>query len=246
MITHTTTRKQGKILIVEDERSLRETLKDIFEQKEYEVIVAENGNQALTIAHESQPDVIITDISMPVMDGYEFVERFSESRLASSVPIIMLTAKVSETDKIRGLNLGAVDYITKPFDYRELELKIQNHIHLKKASSQTDEEEEPSQFLRMINEYLDAHMQTGRLELETVADNFRLSSSGLQKKIKRLTERSYTRYVREYRLKKAHKLLESNQYSIGEVATMVGFATNSYFSESFRELYGYVPSKLLS
>lgn len=107
MITHTTTRKQGKILIVEDERSLRETLKDIFEQKEYEVIVAENGNQALTIAHESQPDVIITDISMPVMDGYEFVERFSESRLASSVPIIMLTAKVSETDKIRGLNLGS-------------------------------------------------------------------------------------------------------------------------------------------
>lgn len=241
-----TTSKQGKILIVEDERALRETLRDIFEQKQYDVIVAENGNEALSVASESRPDVIITDISMPVMDGYEFVERFSESKLGSTVPIIMLTAKVSEMDKFRGLNLGAVDYITKPFDYRELELKIQNHLQLKRASLQSDSEEEPSQFLRTINQYLDEHMQTGRLELESVAENFRLSSSGLQKKIKRLTEKSYTRYVREYRLKKAHRLLESNQYSIGEVATMVGFATNSYFSESFRELYGYVPSKLLS
>lgn len=245
MITQTTS-KLGKILIVEDERALRETLQDIFEQKQYDVIVAENGDEALSIASESRPDVIITDISMPVMDGYEFVERFSESKLGRTVPIIMLTAKVSEVDKIRGLNLGAVDYITKPFDYRELELKIQNHLQLKKAGKMVDAEEEPSQFLRTINQYLDEHMQSGRLELESVAENFRLSSSGLQKKIKRLTEKSYTRYVREYRLKKAHRLLESNQYSIGEVATMVGFATNSYFSESFRELYGYVPSKLLS
>lgn len=236
----------GKILIVEDEKSLRDTLKDMFSTSGYEVEVAENGQEGLDLISSSKPDVIITDISMPVMDGYEMVQEIKKTPQGSQIPILMLTAKVSDEEKIRGLNFGAVDYITKPFSYHELQLKIQNHLQLKSANQDDAEEVESSQFLKKVNQYLDTHMNNGRLELDVVAENFRLSSSGLQKKIRRLTNKSYSRYVREYRLKKAHALLESNQYSIGEVATMVGFATNSYFSESFREVYGYVPSKLLS
>lgn len=245
MISPTVSTSTGKILIVEDEKPLRDTLRDMFVESGYEVEVAENGAEALEIVLTSQPDVIITDISMPVMDGYEFVQEIKKHPEGAKIPILMLTAKVSEEEKILGLDFGAVDYITKPFSYHELQLKIQNHLKLK-ASAENAEEVESSQFLKKVNQYLDVHMRDGRLELDVVAENFRLSSSGLQKKIRRLTDKSYSRYVREYRLRKAHKLLESNQYSIGEVATMVGFATNSYFSESFREVYGYVPSKLLS
>lgn len=236
----------GKILIVEDEKSLRDTLKDMFSTSGYEVEVAENGREALDLMLSSKPDVIITDISMPVMDGYELVQEIKKTPDGNKIPILMLTAKVSEEEKIRGLNFGAVDYITKPFSYHELQLKIQNHLNLTTSKQGDQEAVESSQFLKKVNQYLDSCMNDGRLELEVVAQNFRLSSSGLQKKIRRLTNKSYSRYVREYRLKKAHDLLETNQYSIGEVATMVGFATNSYFSESFREVYGYVPSKLLS
>lgn len=236
----------GKILIVEDEKPLRDTLKDMFVESGYDVEVAENGAEALDLVFTSKPDVIITDVSMPVMDGYQFVQELKKHPQGAKIPVLMLTAKVLEEEKIRGLDFGAVDYITKPFSYHELQLKIQNHLQLKSSENEDLEEIESSQFLKKVNQYLETHMRDGRLELEVVAENFRLSSSGLQKKIRRLTEKSYSRYVREYRLKKAHKLLETNQYSIGEVATMVGFATNSYFSESFREVYGYVPSKLLS
>lgn len=246
MVAPLTTIVTGKILIVEDEKSLRDTLRDMFTTSGYEVEVAENGQEALDLVFSTNPDVIITDISMPVMDGYEFVQEIKKTPQGNKIPILMLTAKVSEEEKIRGLNFGAVDYITKPFSYHELQLKIQNHLKLTSSKQDDQEEVESSQFLKTVNNYLDSHMNDGRLELEVVAENFRLSSSGLQKKIRRLTDKSYSRYVREYRLKKAHSLLESNQYSIGEVATMVGFATNSYFSESFREVYGYVPSKLLS
>ncbi len=248
-MTHPPLTQQGKILLVEDEKDLQDTLKDMFVEAGYDVDVASNGLEGLKKFEAEAPDVIITDISMPLMDGYEFLQEIKDGPLGDVIPVIMLTARVAEEEKIKGLEFGAVDYITKPFSFAELQLKIKNFLTLTYSigqQTQSNSEEETSQFLRTINSYLDNHMQSGRLELDMVAKNFRLSPSGLQKKIRRLTGKSYTRYVREYRLKKAHKLLETNQYSIGEVTDMVGFATNSYFSESFRKLFGYVPSKLLS
>lgn len=241
--------QKDKILFVEDEKDLRDTLKEIFGELGFEVEVAENGARALEKMDVFSPDVVISDVAMPILDGYELLKQIKASPKGRKTPVILLTAKAAYDEKINGLELGADGYVTKPFDYRELRLRIENVLKLKSSLSQEEEEatdENESHFLKIITHYLDENMRDGRLELKTVANNFRLSPSGLQKKIKRLTDKSYSRFVREYRLRRAHELLESNQYTIGEVATLVGFATNSYFSESFRELYGYVPSKLLS
>ena len=162
----------GKILIVEDEKDLQDTIRQMFETAGYEVVVASNGQEGLEKFSEEAPDVVITDLAMPVMDGYEMVREIKSGPLGDSIPVLMLTAKVAEEEKIKGLNLGAIDYITKPFSFAELQLKIQNYLMLTASiSSKLDpEKEETSQFLRTINQYLDENMKTGRLELENVAE----------------------------------------------------------------------------
>lgn len=242
------------LLIVEDEGQLRDTLCDMFEELGYQVSTAINGQEGLEKMEAEAPDLIISDVAMPVMDGFSLLAKVKSSPSGKTIPVILLTAKVADEEKLHGLGLGADDYVTKPFDWRELRLRVENKLTLKtslanangKESSLPEEEWEQSAFIRSLTEYLDKHMHTGRLELATVAENFRLSESGLQKKITRLTGKSFSRFVREYRLRQAHRLLETNQFTIGEVAVKVGFSTNSYFSESFRDLFGYVPSRLLS
>ncbi len=240
-----------KLLFVEDEKGLRDTLREIFLNLGYTVEVAEHGAAALEVFKERQPDLVISDVSMPVMDGYQLLRQIKALPGGKRIPVILLTAKAAHDEKLHGLEEGANDYVTKPFDYAELQLRIENLLSLANSFQHEGKDDEPNDeidsfFLRNLNQYLEKNLREGRLELDLVAGTFRLSPSGLQKKIKRLTNKSYSRYVREYRLKRAHELLMTNQYSIGEVATIVGFSTNSYFSESFRDLYGFVPSKLIS
>lgn len=242
----------SKLLIVEDEKDLLDTMEELFQELGFEVEVASNGKEALAKIAISPPDLIVSDVAMPVMDGYDLLRALRSSQEGRRIPVILLTAKAAFDEKIQGLGLGANDYVTKPFDYEELLLRIQNILRLKASledQSQVEEEEfelEGSSFLQSMTQFIDHNMVGGRLELNIVANRFQMSESGLQKKIRRITGKSYSQYIREYRLERAKQLLQTHQYSIGEVAELVGFSTTSYFSESFRSFFGYVPSKLLS
>lgn len=241
-----------RILIVEDDQFIVEAITDLLELKNYEVYTANNGLVGINKLPQTRPDLIILDLMMPVMDGLQFIDQLRKNSLYKHLPVIMLTAKHTQENKIEGLEYGADYYITKPFDHKELLLVIENILSrrdqvIEKTLHQPEQifaESKDKQFLANLHDLVMANIRNEGLDLQEIANRLSYSPSSIQKKIKRLTNKSVSQYVREFRLEYAKQLIEQDAASIKEIAFRSGFHSHAYFTRCFREYFGTTPTKL--
>lgn len=246
------------ILIVEDNEDVREFIKDTL-GSEYKFFEAENGEVGLRNANDLIPDLIISDIMMPKMDGYEMTLKLKSDQKTSHIPIILLTARSGQENKIEGLKTGADDYLIKPFDARELHIKIKNLINLRRKLQEVYSAEKiislpkskhklkaiDVQFMERILKVIEEHISEEEFTIENFGNEVGMSRSQMFRKIKALTGKSCSVYLRSVRLAKAKIMLQNNQATISEIAYSVGFNSPSYFTHCFKEEFGFSPSELV-
>ncbi|MCF0074717.1 response regulator [Dyadobacter sp. CY261] len=241
-----------KILLVEDNAGLAGFISESLEGS-YHFYHAQNGRQGLEMAAEIMPDLIISDVMMPVMDGYAFC-RFIKSNLETShIPVVLLTAKMALESRVEGLELGADDYITKPFHLPELRLRVRNLLDrqarlyerlrarftaLVAEPAKSEESRDP--FLVKLHQILDTRLESPEFGVAELTHEIGMSNSSLNRKLKTLTDLSAVELIRNYRLKKAAALLVDG-VAVSEAAYAVGFDNLSYFAKCFRDLYHMTP-----
>jgi ligand-binding sensor domain-containing protein/signal transduction histidine kinase/DNA-binding response OmpR family regulator len=242
------------LLIVEDNPELRKLIRETFEHT-YQVLESENGAQGLTMATEQIPDLVISDVMMPEMDGLEFCSRLKTDERTSHIPVVMLTAKSSQADHVSGLENGADLYLSKPFSTRVLELNVRNLLALRekmreKFSRQllTETPETLSNtvddaFLQKVIQLVEEHMDEPEFGVEMLSRKVAMSQPVLYKKLKALTDMSVNDFVKSLRLKKAAALILKKQHTVYEVAYMVGYADRKYFSKEFKKQFGKTPTE---
>lgn len=244
------------ILIAEDNHDLREFIKSILNNK-YNVIEAENGAIALDIARKDSPDIIISDILMPEMDGKQLCVQIKQDIQTCHIPFIMITALSSETDQIEGLTVGADDYITKPFNPEILKTKIKNVLKSRELISrryatlsalEPEEfvtEDKDATFLLEIIEFIKANVSNPDLKVDDLSKNAGMSRSPFFKKLKNLTGKTPNDFIRDIRLNQAAKLLLKSDLNITEIAYQTGFTSPKYFRECFKKQFGESPSQYI-
>jgi signal transduction histidine kinase/DNA-binding response OmpR family regulator/ligand-binding sensor domain-containing protein len=242
-----------KVLIIEDNEDLRAFLVDIL-STDYDLETATDGIAGLQLATTSLPDLIITDVMMPRMDGFDMTEKLKSDIRTSHIPIIMLTAKSALESRLTGLKAGADAYLPKPFYSEELFAQMQNLLSQRKrlqayfqnTSVGTPAPEVPKQeheFLERTKSIIEAHLGEEDFNVEQLSAELLLSRSQLHRKLKALTGQSAFAFLSNYRLQKAYHLLKDSRLSVGEVSIKVGFSTPQYFLTKFKEKYGYSPSE---
>lgn len=241
------------ILIVEDNHDVRAYIHEQLENN-YKLIEASNGEEGISIAQKEIPDLIITDVMMPKMDGYRFTKLIRSNELTSHVPIMMLTAKAALDDKIEGLETGIDAYLTKPFSTKELKATVKNLIYQraqlrKRFSSATIIK--PSEvsavsvdqkFLEKTINIIEAHFEDEQFGVENLAEEVNMSVSQLNRKLNALVNQPAGQLIRSLRLQRAADLLKQNAGSVAEICYMLGFNDQAYFSRAFRKQFGYTPS----
>lgn len=242
-----------KLLVIDDSDQIRWFLKHVF-NKEYQILEARNGQDGINVALKEEPDLILCDVMMPVKDGYETCREIKNDPKMAQTPVVMLTAKVESEDVITGIETGADDYITKPFDVEILRSKINSlmkkHDDMKRYFSNSsavshDEENTLSTnpFMDAVVKNIEKHLDDSTFEAKVLADSLNMSLPTLYRKIKQYSDLSILELTRNIRLKKAAELLASQQYSVQEVAEMVGFNDTATFRKRFTEQYGVTPSQ---
>jgi len=243
------------VLIVEDNYDLRNFLLHSM-KSEYRVFGAENGKEGFELAKKYTPDLIVSDIMMPVMDGLELCSRLKKEIHTSHIPVILLTAKAMIEHWIEGLEIGADDYIPKPFNLKVLQLKITNLIESRKKLRQLFSHSESvsteelttnqldQQFIERAYAIVEKNIQEPELSVDHFAREMMVSKSLLFKKIKAITGHSIVDFVNMFKLRKAASRLATNpQLNISEIAFEVGFNDPKYFSRIFRKVFGVTPSE---
>ena len=250
------------ILIVDDNADIRTLLRRIL-QNRYQVTEAEDGQQGLALANEIVPDLIVSDVMMPVMNGLEFCQRIKSSMATSHIPVILLTARALSKHQVEGYESGADAYITKPFSADVLLARIdnllKNRLRLKGIFSSDEEKEvqpieipveEPQKkentFIIKLRDFIEQNMSDSELGVEAIGAEFNLSRVQLYRKVKALTGQSPVELLRTARLHKARRLLQQTSKSISEIAYEVGFTAPSYFTKCFREEFGTSPTDFIS
>lgn len=252
-----------KLLIIEDNTDIRFYMKIIFSNL-YQVFLAENGQEGVEVARRELPNLILTDVMMPVMDGFECLRVLKEDFRTCHIPVIILTALTSDEDIVKGTDLGADDYILKPFNPEVLRAKVKRlmrsrvelkQIYTKLLTSATpsfthqDEEiidattpkvEDP--LIEKIVELVKANLQNPEFNVKSLADMLFMSQPTLYRKVKQITGFTIIELVRGVRLKEAAELLKTKQYGIQEVSEMVGYNDVPTFRKHFVSLYGTTPS----
>ena len=243
------------VLVVEDNIDVRAYIRRYLVPT-YQVVEARDGAEGVEKAKESIPDLIISDVMMPKMDGYELCKTLKLDEKTSHVPIILLTAKAGTENKIEGLETGADDYLTKPFDAKELLVRIKNLIDLRRklrekfsvgqvlkpgeiAVTSIDD-----QFLRKVMGVVEARLSDENFSVEDLAREVAMSRSQLHRKLTALTNQSPSDFIRYMRLHRAMDLLKKNAGTVSETAYAVGFSGVSYFSKCFQEQFGVLPSEV--
>jgi len=242
------------LLIVDDNADIRTFIKQALGEN-YAIHEAENGKQGLEMAIKIIPNIILTDVLMPVMDGIKFCKNLKTTKETSHIPVLMLTAKSSQESEVQGLKIGADDYIRKPFDMELLQLKLSNIIHQRdqlrkvfnrKITLQPNEVTVTSadeKFLQRAIEIVEKHMMNTDFNVEMLVKEMSHSRSNLYLKFKELTGLSSSEFIRNIRLKRAVQLLDQSDMSVKEIMYMTGFNTASYFSKCFKKQFGVVPSE---
>lgn len=242
------------VLIVEDEPELRVFIRQILEPH-FKVLEAENGQVGFDLAQEYQPDIIITDVMMPEMNGIEMCQRLKAARITNHIPVIMLTARTSPEQKLEGYQLGADAYLEKPFNLDYLKVRINNLLQSRDLTrekvmrdlitqpSEIEVDSEDDKMLRKIREVLEENIANSEFDVESLSQQFFLSRCHFTRKIKQITGLSPKEIIDSYRLKRAGQILRQQKVSISEVAYMVGFDHPNSFSRAFRKYYKMSPSE---
>ncbi len=243
-----------RILVVEDNKDLLNFINENI-NKRYTVYKSSNGKEGLEKAFEIIPDLIISDIKMPEMDGIELCEKIKADERTNHIPVILLTARSTLENKMEGLETGADDYITKPFKIQELQVRVNNLIEQRKKLRELFRKEfllEPKdikvasadeKFLSRILEILEQNYANENFTSDEFSKKAGLSRMQLHRKLHALTDQSSSEFIRNFRLKRALKLLSAKKGNISEIAFEVGFSNPSYFTECFKGLFGFSPSE---
>ena len=245
------------LLIIEDNQELRSFIKQSF-QDQYQIVEAADGVEGLEKTIQIMPDLIISDVMMPEMDGLELCRRIKIDERINHIPIILLTARAAYIHQINGLEKGADAYITKPFSVQVLALNVKNIIATKEAGRQKFVREllinpqpiavksQDDKFLVKLMAIIESHLDDTDFEVNTIVEEIGMSKTVLYKKVQAITNLSVADLIKSIRLKKAALLLESNQLSIAEIAFAVGFSDRKYFSKEFKKLYHISPSEYIA
>jgi len=241
------------VLIAEDNPDLRKFIRETL--RDYRILEAADGAEALVLACENPPDIVISDVMMPGMDGLALCKRLKEDERTSHIPVILLTSKAGLESRVEGLETGADDYIAKPFSTLELQARLRNLLNERRRLRERYRREVTLQpkdiaitsaderFLQRVLQIAEKHLSDGDFSVESFAGEAGMSKTHLNRKLKALTDQSANEFVRTFRLKRAAQLLSGRHGNISEIAYEVGFNNPSYFSESFRELFGCSPSE---
>ena len=248
--------RERKILIIDDDLDTRIFLRSCF-NKDYQVLEAQNGRMGLTLTRTEFPDIIISDVMMPEMDGIELCRLLKTDFDTSHIPVILLTAKTLTEDKIEGLETGANAYIEKPFNKRMLLTQVQNLIRTQeqyKKRFQSDIDLHTSnmeftsideQFIQKVIACIEAHMDDSLLDAEYIAKFIGISRIQLYRKIKALTSQTVNQFIKSVRLKNAARLLVEGHLTISEIAYQSGFSAPTHFATYFKEYFGITPSEYI-
>jgi DNA-binding response OmpR family regulator len=243
------------ILLVEDNVELRSFIRTCLGSG-YRYSEAGNGRDGMSLAMNQIPDLIISDLMMPEMDGLELCARLKKDKRTDHIPFIMLTAKAAEENKLEGLQTGADEYLVKPFNKAELLLKVQNLITLRQnlqtrirteilaKASEIRAESAGEQFVLKARLFVEAHAKDEDLSVETLSQEMNLSREQCYRKISALTGLTPSAFIRKIKLQRAHQLLSSKWGPVSQVAYESGFENLSYFSKAFKEEFGMLPSEL--
>lgn len=246
--------KHPLILIIDDNASMRAYLKSILAEK-YNVIEAQNGEEGLALAKKSVPQLVISDVMMPVMDGLQLCKEMKEDTATCHIPVILLTARALEDQRTEGYATGADSYITKPFSAGTLKTRVANLLNnramLRQIFSCSEEEnseerslgERDKTFISKLRKAIKDHIPEADYSAEDLGAEMGLSRVQLYRKAKALTGYSIVDLLRKARLAKAKQLLETTDRNISEIAYDVGFTTPSYFAKRFKEEYGKSPGE---
>jgi YesN/AraC family two-component response regulator len=221
---------------------------------EFSLLEAVNGEEGCRLAMENVPDLVISDVMMPVMDGLQLCKNLKSSEITSHIPIIILTARADMESKLEGLEIGADYYLAKPFQAKEL-FTVSNNLvtqrnKLKEQFSKTvllksdtwEGSSADERFLQKLMSVVEANIADPDLSVEHLQKEMGISRMQLHRKLKALTDLSATEFIRSVRLKRAAEMLERGQDNVSQIAYQVGFNSLSYFAKCFKEQYGEIPS----
>ncbi len=247
--------QENILLIVDDNADIRTYIKSIFE-KDYQVIEAVNGKEGISKATEKIPNLIISDLMMPELDGFEFCNALKSDEKTSHIPIIMLTAKADIRSRMEGLETGADDYLTKPFHKEEILVRVRNLIStrekLKKKYGKEIVELKPDEikvnsideaFIVKAKAVIERNLSDSQFDLTRFADEMAMSTVQLRRKIKALTNQTAVEFIRKYRLQRAANLLKQKAGNVSDIAYQVGFESLPYFTKVFQEEFEITPSE---
>ncbi len=247
-------KNQGIILIVDDNEDLRTYVSSIFDA-EFNIVTADNGNTGFQKALKQVPDLIITDLMMPEEDGLKLTKNCKTSDATSHIPILMLTAKAGDENRLEGLEIGADAYLTKPFNNKILKQTAKNLLESRRKLQERFSQEViltpkdisissyDERFLESLQNVLDNHLIASDFNSKAFAKALGMSRMQLHRKLKALTGQTTTEFIRSQRLKLAASLLRKSDVNISEIGYQVGFNDHSYFTKCFREIYGTSPSQ---
>lgn len=246
---------QQTILVVEDNEDIRKYIKESLSDY-YTILTTDNGEKGYELAIEHTPDLIISDIMMPIMDGIELCDKIKKDVRTSHIPVILLTAKDRIEDRAKGYEVGADSYIIKPFNTRLLHSRISNLFENRKKTAEliknnTSIKNEiinesinklDKEFLEKLETVVLENIESENLAVATIAKKMNMSHSTLYRKVKSLTDMSVNEYTRKLKMQKAEQLLLEGKYNISEISYMVGINSITYFRQCFKDQYGLPPS----
>lgn len=245
---------QEIILVVEDNLEMLTFIADKL-QKQYGVVRATNGKEALKALEEKTIDLVLTDVMMPEMDGFELCQKIKTDVEYSHIPVVLLTAKNDLNSKIHGLEMGADAYVEKPFTFNHLITQLNTLLSNRRREKEAfmrkpflavqnmGMNKADEQFMEKVIEIIHENITDSNFNVERLAESVFMSRSSLHRKIKALTELPPTDFIRLIRLKKAAELIQSGQYRIGEVCYLVGINSSSYFIKLFQKQFGMTPKE---
>ncbi|GAB3321969.1 hypothetical protein GCM10027299_17120 [Larkinella ripae] len=242
---------QPLVLVVEDHQELRQLIADSLSDT-HRVLTAADGREGWEICQAELPDLVLSDVMMPVLDGYQLCGLIKETAQTNHIAVILLTAKTITESRLKGLATGANDYLTKPFDQQELQLRVANLLRYQESlrqyhKRQLDHAENlqlpvsENPFLSQLYQTMEKHLDDAKLSVEDLAVGLAMSSRTLNRKLSSLLGMTVSEFIRTYRLRKAATLLRAG-HPVAETAYMVGFESPSYFGQCFKELFTLSPS----
>jgi len=238
--------QKSDVVLIEDDLALGSLISELLSLSGFNVEWLENGVKALDYLKENTPDIIISDLMMPIMNGEELYSNIKKNIKFSSTPFIMITANMDDEVKIRQLENGVNDYIMKPFKSKELVLKIKNLLELKDNIEKKFKPDPFSKiiiklsekdFITSLNDFILKNLKT-KIGVEELSNELFISKSTLDKRIRKLTQKNTSQYIREFKLEYAIKLIDLGERNIQFLVDETGFNSFSYFSTSFKSYVG--------